>query len=148
MLQQYLLYEIWAGLREYATEYAERPFLMDWYLNEPRLFHCNYRGSTRPAFQASGMTISVKPSRLKSATIETQNNKLPVRLVARSALNDRRSPGLSNRAGHSFIIQASSADELALRAVQVIPSILRMAMVADCGERTHKVPQTMDFGDR
>lgn len=44
MLQQYLLYEIWAGLREYATEYAERPFFMDWHLNEPRLFHCNYKG--------------------------------------------------------------------------------------------------------
>jgi hypothetical protein len=44
MLEQYFLYEIWAGLREYATEYAERPFFMDWYLNEPRLFHCNYKG--------------------------------------------------------------------------------------------------------
>jgi hypothetical protein len=44
MLHQYFLYEIWAGLREYAKEYTERPFFMNWHLKEPRLFHCNYEG--------------------------------------------------------------------------------------------------------
>jgi hypothetical protein len=44
MLDQYSLYEIWAELREYAKEYRERPFFMDWHLKEPRLFHCNYEG--------------------------------------------------------------------------------------------------------
>lgn len=44
ILHQYFLYEIWAGLREYAQEYRERPFFMDWHLKEPRVFHCNYEG--------------------------------------------------------------------------------------------------------
>jgi hypothetical protein len=44
MLHQYLLYEIWSELREYAKEYRERPFFMDWHLKEPHLFHCNFEG--------------------------------------------------------------------------------------------------------
>jgi hypothetical protein len=27
-----------------GVAYRERPFFMDWYLKEPRLFHCNYEG--------------------------------------------------------------------------------------------------------
>ncbi|MDR7225385.1 hypothetical protein [Aminobacter aminovorans] len=44
MLQQYFLYDIWAGLRELAKEYRERPFFLDWHLKEPSLFHCNFDG--------------------------------------------------------------------------------------------------------
>ena len=44
LLGQHRLYNIWAELQEYAVEYKERPFFLDWHLKEPRMFHCNFEG--------------------------------------------------------------------------------------------------------
>jgi hypothetical protein len=40
-------------------------FFMDWYLKEPRLFHCNYEGVDANR-QARGMTITIKPYKARS----------------------------------------------------------------------------------
>ena len=42
LIGQYQVYTIWAELRHFAEEYRERPFFLDWHLEEPRLFHCNF----------------------------------------------------------------------------------------------------------
>jgi hypothetical protein len=43
-------------------------FFMDWYLKEPRLFHCNYEGVDANR-QARGMTITIKPYKARSVRI-------------------------------------------------------------------------------
>jgi hypothetical protein len=42
LIGQYQLYTLWAELRQFAVNYRERPFFLDWYLKEPSLFHCNF----------------------------------------------------------------------------------------------------------
>ena len=42
MIGQYSLYTLWAELRQFAVNYRERPFFLDWHLKEPSLFHCNF----------------------------------------------------------------------------------------------------------
>ena len=29
-------------MQQFAANYRERPFFLDWYLDEPRMFHCNF----------------------------------------------------------------------------------------------------------
>ncbi|MBX5131266.1 hypothetical protein HJB80_00960 [Rhizobium lentis] len=50
MLEQYFLYETLDGLRGLAKEYRERPFFLDWHLQEPSLFHCNFEGVDEDRF--------------------------------------------------------------------------------------------------
>ena len=42
MLGIYRLYQIWASLKEYQTEYVEQPFFKDWQFKGRRMFHCNF----------------------------------------------------------------------------------------------------------
>ena len=50
MLEQYLLYELWDGLRDLAEDFRERPFFLDWHLKEPSLFHGNFNGVDEDRF--------------------------------------------------------------------------------------------------
>lgn len=53
MMGQYFLYHIWHELREYAEDYRERPFFMDWHLKEVHLFHCNFENVDPERFPSS-----------------------------------------------------------------------------------------------
>lgn len=50
MLGVYWIYEIWNTLYEYSVEYIERPFFMNWHLNEEYLFHCNFKNINQERF--------------------------------------------------------------------------------------------------
>ena len=50
MIGIYWLYNIWTTLYEYNVEYTERPFFLNWHLNEEYLFHCNFENVDRKRF--------------------------------------------------------------------------------------------------
>jgi hypothetical protein len=50
MMGQYALYEIWTFLHDNCTEFAEKPFFLDWHLGERYLFHCNFENVDKARF--------------------------------------------------------------------------------------------------
>lgn len=52
MLGVYWIYDIWATLNEYDVVYKERPFFMNWHLNEEYLFHCNFENVDSERFKS------------------------------------------------------------------------------------------------
>ncbi len=50
MLGQYWLYQIWAVLNENYRDYTERPFFLEWHLQEQYLFHCNFENVNKKRF--------------------------------------------------------------------------------------------------
>jgi hypothetical protein len=50
MLGVYWLYDIWTCLHENYEEYSEKPFFIDWHLNERYMFHCNFENVDNSRF--------------------------------------------------------------------------------------------------